>query len=534
LNALNGDTEDGDQAWELSRARGEQPLQRRVARGLTWTIVDIWGRQALNLIVFVILANLLLPVDFGLVALAAVFVGFAQLFVDQGLGDALVQRRVLTRSHIDTAFWAALVTGGLLTLVGLAAAGPIATVLRAPDLAPLLAVLSLSFILAAFSTIQMDLLRRELAFKSLAMRSIAAATVGGIVGIGAAAVFHLGAWALVAQQLASAVASIVTLWWVVPWRPSRRFSGEHFRELFGFGIHVVGSDLVAFLGRNSDKLFVGLFIGTVQLGFYAVAYRLQDTTQALLINIARKIAFPALASLQHDRDRLERAYFRGSRVSAALIMPAYLGLALVAPELMVVVFGRQWAEAGPVGAVLFLIGPAFTLQSFSHVLFMAVGRPDVGFRFRFLAMVANVIGFLVAVPFGIVAVAAAWVVSSYLLLPLNLHWQQRYGGMSIRGYVVQLRGLAAATALMVAGVAATRFGLAGSLGQAGLLAAQVIAGVVVYLVALRLLDRPLLADAFGFALAALPGGARIARRPSPTEAEMRAAETADDGSSAVG
>jgi PST family polysaccharide transporter len=471
----------------------------------------VWGRQLLNLLVFTILANLLVPADFGLVALAAVFVAFAQLLVDQGFGDALVQRPTLTRSQIDTAFWVALATALVLTLVMLVAAGPLAALLGAPELAPILQVLSLSIVLVAFYTIQMDLLRRELAFKSLAIRSLAAASVGGAAGV-AAALLGYGAWALVIQQLASAGASILALWWVVPWRPSLRFSSADFRGLFSFGINVVGGDVVMYLSRYTDKLIVGAVLGVTQLGLYAVAYRLLETTQAMLINIGRKIAFPALAAVHEDAERLRRAYFRGSRVSGAVTLPAFIGLALVSPELIVVFFGQQWAEAGQVAAVLFLIGPAFTLQAFSHVLFMAVGRPDVGFRFRLLLMIANVTGFVLAVRFGIVAVAASFVATSYLLLPLNLLWQRAYGGMPTRAYLRQLRGLALATGAMAVALVVVRVGLGGTLGQAGLLAVEIVVGAVVYLLALWLFDRALLADMFGFALQALPGGERVVRR----------------------
>jgi PST family polysaccharide transporter len=473
--------------------------------------VDVWGRQAINLLVFTILANLLLPADFGLVALAAVFVAFAQLFIDQGLGDALVQRKTLTRNQIDTAFWVAVATALALTVVMFLAAQPLSVLLGQPDLAPVLQVLSLAILFAAFSTIQMDLLRRELAFKLLAVRSLAAATAGGVAGV-AAALMGYGAWALVIQQLTSAAASVLALWWVTAWRPGLRFSTADFRELFSFGVNVVGSDLVAFLSRYADKLLVGAVLGVTQLGFYTVAFRLLDTSQAMLINIGRKIAFPALSAVHDDPQRMQRAYLRGSRVSSALTLPAFLGLAAISPELVVVLFGNQWAEAGRVSALLFLVGPAFTLQAFSHVLFMAVGRPDVGFRFRLWLMVVSLAAFVVAVNFGIVAVAVAFVAASYLLLPLNLRWQRVYGGVPTLTFLNQLRGAALATGAMLLAIVALKMAVGSALGQAMLLAAEVVVGAVVYAVGLWLFDRPLLVDAFAFAAKAVPGGERMTRR----------------------
>jgi O-antigen/teichoic acid export membrane protein len=493
------------------RGHDTRPLQRQVSRGLTWTIVDNWGRQMLGFVVFVVLANLLLPADFGLVALAVVFVNFAQVFVDQGLGDALIQRRELTRSHIDTAFWAAMATGTLLTLLGLVLAIPIAALLREPELQPILQVLSLTFVLTAMSSIQIALLRRELAFRSLALRSIFATLAGGTVGIGMA-YLGFGAWALVGQLVSSAVVSVLTLWWVLPWRPGLRFSREHFRSLFSFGINVVGTDAVGFFARNTDNLLIGAFLGTTPLGLYAVGYRVLDTSQVLLINIARKIAFPALSSLQHDRPRIQRAYFKLTRVSNTLILPAYVGLALIAPELIVVLFGQRWTDSGLVAAVLFLIGPVLTLQAFSVSLFYAVGHPEVTFRLRLITMIVSVAGFFVAVPFGILAVAAAFVVSGYLVLPLNLHWQRVYAGIHTLDYLAQLRGLALATAAMTVTIAAVKlaFGAGESVGM--LLALEAGIGAAAFFAAFWLADRALLREAFGVAVQVVPGAERAHRR----------------------
>ena len=202
-------------------------LETRAARGLTWTLIDTWGTQILGLIVFAVLTNRLLPEQFGLVALATVFVSFATLFVDQGLGDALIQRKTVSRSQIDTAFWVAVGTGSLLTLAGIVLAGPISALLDQPDLAPILQVLSFIFVLVALSSIQTALLRREMRFRGLAIRRLAAVAVGGIVGV-TMAFANYGAWALVGQQLAAAATTVVALWTVSPWRPglqggTRRF-----------------------------------------------------------------------------------------------------------------------------------------------------------------------------------------------------------------------------------------------------------------------------------------------------------------------
>lgn len=491
-------------------------LQRRVARGLTWTIAELWGRQALNLLVFIVLARLLVPADFGLVALASVFVALAQVVVDQGLGDALIQRRQITRSHIDTAFWVALLTGAALTLVGIAAAGPIATLLAEPALASILQVLSLTFVLSAFTSVQVALLRRELAFRTLALRTLAGALGGGVIGI-VMALAGLGAWALVGQLAGSAVLSAAMLWWVSPWRPGRSASWAHFRDLFTFGLHIVGSDLLTFLSRHTDNFLIGIFLGPVPLGLYAVGYRLLDVSLTILVNIARKIAFPAFARLQGDSERMLRAHLKMTRVASLTIMPAYVGLALIAPELTILVFGSRWSDSGLVASILFISGPALSMRTFNMSLLNAAGHPEIAFRFRLVTTATNVAGFAIAVSFGIHAVAAAFVIGAYALMPLNLYWMGKYAAVPIGTYLSQLLRIAVAAMVMALAVVAVKLWL-GITQPLTLVAAEIAVGALAYMVTARLLEPHLLHEAFDLWKQALPGRRRL-RRKSREHAE---------------
>lgn len=502
-------------------------MQKRVARGLLWTLIDTWGGQLLGLVIFVILANLLQVVDFGLVALAAVFVALGQLLSDQGLGDAVIQRRELTRRQLDTAFWAALATGIVLSVAGFLLAGPIAALLKEPRLEQILQVLSLVFVLAALNSIQLALLRRELDFRSLALRRLAAVGVGGVVGIVLALYFHAGAWALVGQQLASAAMSVVMLWAASPWRPSFSFSAPDFRSLFAYGLNVLGSDLLGFFSRNTDNLLIGVFLGPIPLGFYAVAYRILDTSQVVLVSAARRLVFPSFARLQHDLDRVSRAYLRLARSSSALTLPGYIGLALVAHEAIVVLFGQQWAPSAAAASLLFAIGPVLTVQAFSGAVWNAIGHPEVTLRFRLVSTITNVVGFVIAVLLfrNIVAVAAAFVIRGYLLLPLNIYWMRVYAGVRVRDQLLRLKGVGAATGLMAVAVLGAKFALVGHVHVVILLAAEVVVGVLVFGLGLWLVERSLLKELFAVGLQVVPGGERFAARAGVKLAKSPAAPT---------
>ena len=480
------------------------------------------------------LAGLLEPVDFGLVALAAVFVAFAQLIVDQGLGDALIQRRALTPQQLDTAFWAAVITGALLSVAMIALSFPIAAALNEPDLAPILQVLSFVFIIVSLTSVQVAIARRQMEFRTLALRRLAAIIGGGAVGI-ALAVADYGPWALVAQQLTAGVISVILLWAVSPWRPSTRFSTSDFRSLFSFGVNVLAGDILQFLSRNSDNFLVGVFLGPAPLGLYSLGYKLLDTSQVVLVNSFGKVVFPTFARLHHDLDRLRRAYARLTRVVSSITLPGYIGLALVIEQATTLLLGGKWATSGGIAAILFLIGPVSTLYGYSGQILNAVGRPDVTFRFRLLTAVVNISGFIIAVAVfrDVYAVAIAFVVRGYLLVPVMVYWLSKYAGIPIRENITRLRSVAPATAVMAAAILAIRFGLASVLSPILLLTLEVVTGFVVYWATLFVLDRGVVTDLIDFARNLLPGGRRRGRRSAgdsddPADEPAEPAEAADD------
>ncbi len=290
-------------------------------------------------------------------------------------------------------------------------------------------------------------------------------------------------------------------------------SRSDFRELLGYGIHVVAGDALNFLSRNMDNLLIGVFLGDGPLGFYAVGYRVLDTSQQLLVNAARKLAFPVFARLQHDPDRTRRAYSRVTRAVSVIIVPGYIGLALVAQEAIVVVFGARWEISGPVAAVLFLIGPVLTVQLFSGALLNAVGHPEVTFRLRLITSIVNVAGFLVAVRCS--ATSSPWpiafVLRGYLLMPLILVGCAATPAFRSR-LTWRLRSTVLATLVMAAAVLGVKLVLLGHVHNAWLLAAEVLVGGAVFGVALFALERSLLVEVFTLIFQAVPGGAKLARR----------------------
>lgn len=466
-------------------------LRQKAAKGVVWSMVQKWGRAGVTTVTFIILSRLLDPEAFGLVALATAFTVFMELFLDQGFGAAIVQRAELEPEHLDTAFWINILTGILMTLALIAASGLIAATFREPDLAPVLRWLSLSFLLSSLFSTQVSILQRKLAFKSLAARSLIATVIAGIVGIGMA-VAGFGVWSLVGQDLASGVVGIIVLWQASDWRPGFKVSLRHYKELFSFGVSIVGNHALTILIRRADDLLIGYFLGPTLLGFYTIGYQLLLVIIRLVTEVTNSVAFPTFSRLQHQPERMQRAFYKVTRYTSLFAFPVFLGLATLAPEVVPTVFGAKWAPSIPVMQVLSMIGILQSVLFFNGSVIKASGKPSWQLGIMVINAVCSVIGFLLAVRWGIVAVAASFVIVGYLLAPISYIAVRKLIQIDFRTYLWQFMPSLFASLAMVAAIEGLKYVLKGqSLNPYLELSIYLLAGVLAFGLVIGLTARQL-------------------------------------------
>jgi O-antigen/teichoic acid export membrane protein len=461
-------------------------LHTKIVGGFAWSMVMVATLQGSRIIFGIGLARLLTPREYGLAGMALVFSSLVLTFSDFSMGAALVQRKQITEADRSTVFWTSTAVGVLLVAAGVALSGPLASFYNQPEVRPLFAVVSISFLLVALQTTQASLLQREMRFRVITMRVAAGNVIGGIAGITAAAL-GAGAWAIIASQLFTSATSTLLLWTFSSWRPKLVFSLRSLRELGGFGLNLFGARSLNYLNRNADNILVGRFLGSAPLGAYSVAYNIMLLPLGQLIIPIQDVLYPAYSHWQEDRDRLAAAWLRVVRMVAALVCPMMVGVAIVSDDFVRVVLGERWLVAAP---VLRILAPVALLQSLSALgerLLTAVDRTRLIFRFTALECALTVPAFAVGLHWGILGVAACYAIVTTPLQVVYIVLTARALDTRLSTFARCFSGVVQATIGMGLAAYATKLAVS-SLGIAPFerLALEIVVSALVYIALCRL------------------------------------------------
>lgn len=389
-------------------------------RSLIWALVESGGLSLLSLAVLIVVARLAGPVELGAFAIALGIVQVLTLVIDMLMHDAIIQRPRLHAAHLDTAFWICAALGVLLSAACWAMAPVVADLFDHPSLAPLLSVGGLSLAFSGFACVPIALMRRDLRFKPLAVRSLGGRLAGAVVAI-ALIVGGQGVWALVAQHVVQVAVAAVLVWPASAWRPGVKLSGRCLRQLVSFGVFSVGTRLVWLAGGRVFVLLVGSLAGVAAVGYLNIAQRLVDTLFDLLAGAAHNLALPVLSRRQSDRPALIRTYKLATEFTALTTVPIFGGLALCAAPLISVLLGDGWLTAAPIVWVLALGALLQFVFLFGPTTLTALGRPGIVLAISLLSLSAAMVALFTIKPADPVVAAALWVGRIVIGGPLA-HW----------------------------------------------------------------------------------------------------------------
>lgn len=477
---------------DAAKTRSPAEMSRAAMQGAAWTALQRWGFNAGSFVVFVVLGRLLRPADFGVVAAAYTVTMLLRIIVDAGFTRLLVQRRELPLIYADTAFWTAVAVALGFTTIQIFSAPYFALLFGIPRLTIVIRVLSPLFILAALDATQSALLDRGMQFRIQAIRRLGATLVSGVTAI-SLAVVGAGVWALVAQQLVLEGVTVALLWSLASWRPRLRVSRACLRELFPFGMRMTGIGVTRFAMTNADNFFVGIVFGKIVLGYYAIAYRMFNVVNDLLLEVINRVALTTFSRLQHDRELVNGAFYRASRIGSVIALPAYAGLALVAHQVIVSLFGTRWIPSTPLLQVLTIAAFAQGQLALSSSYVVAIGGIRNEFKWTTSVAVVQVAAFAIAAQVSVFAVAASVGIVLLTALPVRLLLLKKIGGLELRRYFAHYPRLLAATLGMIAGVAGVQRVVAGAPALLAL-AAEVATGAILMVLSLRIVAPQLMSE----------------------------------------
>jgi O-antigen/teichoic acid export membrane protein len=387
-------------------------------------------RFCLNLASTMILARLLLPHDFGLVAMVTSFIGFFRVFRDGGLSTATIQRHDITHAQVSNLFWINVAIGGLAMLSVAMLAPAISWFYREPKLMSVTLVLSITFILSGSSAQHLALLNRKMRFAAIALGEIASAVFGVVVSI-LTAWAGFGYWSLVYGTVSSEIVATLLIWLLSDWRPQMPLRHSGTRPLLGFGANLSVGTLLYSLARGSDNLLIGRFCESHSLGLYSRASALLMWPLEQILSPFSAVFLPALSRLQHRPIEYRRVFLRMSE-TIALIGFSVTGMLLaLAHPLTLVLLGSRWEKASSIFAALSIAALYIPLATASTWLLISQGRGRDILLTNSILSVLTVTAFVVGLPFGATGVALSFAGTGlFVRLPILYYLAGRCGPVS--------------------------------------------------------------------------------------------------------
>jgi lipopolysaccharide exporter len=472
------------------------PLDRSTAvfSGTRWIASSNVIVQVVRMGVHVVLARMLPPSAFGLLAMALVVTSFLDILRDLGTRSAIVQKRETSDRFLSSMFFFNVAVGMVLT-IGVIVAAPLAGwVYGDPEVATVLRVMALAIVVASLGLVQQGLLQRNLRFGLLSVTHYASAASHAVVSLSLAAAGY-GVWALVGGVIASTAGSTLAAWLVSSWRPRMQFRLTEVREVWAFSLNISGSQIFSFLVTSADKFILGRAVGAGPLGFYVLAQRLVAYPIQSITHVLQGVLFPAFSRAQDENDALRRGFNRACAGVALIVFPAMSGAAVVAGPLVRSLLGPEWLPAIP---LIVIMAPVGALQAVNYsvtLVYQAKGRTDLLFRWSVFSGTLMIAAYVVGLTWGVLGVVVAYAAVIVVLTPLAYILPFRLIEMRWRDFLVELLPFVIATSVMVGVVLGLQWVLhTASTGDLGVLSASVGTGVAVYAGMLLVWRPPALED----------------------------------------
>jgi O-antigen/teichoic acid export membrane protein len=454
-------------------------IAKKTALGFVWNFSAYFLGKIVVLITTSILARILAKNDFGLVAVAVVAINYLSVLKDLGLGAALIQRKGDVDEAVDTLFTINIILGFTLSAIVIPLAPFVAIYFKDPQVTPVLRWMGASFFINALGSVHTNWLVRNLDYRRKLIPELGGSFTKGIVSIGMAYLGY-GVWSLVFGQLASALASVVLVWIILPWRPRFALDRTIARSLMKFGVSVTLIDIISEITDNIDYVIVGRIFGLVQLSIYTLAYRLPEMLLIGNLWVMAGVVFPVFSTIQDRPGELRRGFLTSIRIVDLIAVPICLGLLIAADPIVRVVFGDQWLDTIPILRILAVYAWVYSLGYHVGGLYKAIGRPDISLKLSIFTLVIIIPALLIGSRFGLIGIAIGHLIAVLIRRLVSLSIATRFVKVSIVEIFGELKPSFLASMVMAPSVIAVLY-LTSTFNPFLQLALIVLSGVASYL-----------------------------------------------------
>jgi teichuronic acid exporter len=410
-------------------------LKNKALTGMAWNSIEKFAIQGIGFIIGIILARILMPSDYGLVGIVAIFFAFSELFVGSGFSMALIQKEDRTETDYSTIFHFNLIVGLIIYFILFFSAPLIAVFFNASQLTLLTRVLSLTIIINSLSIVQQTRLIIKLDFKTQAFISLFSIIISGSIGI-YMAYSGFGVWSLVIQMLSSGVVRTVSLYIFDKWLPMLIFNTSSFKQLFGFSSKLLGASLVATFVNNIYSLLIGKLFEAKDLGFYTKARQYPEVLSGTIATVLQGVTFPILASLQNDRERMVSVYERLMGMVVFFVVPVLTLFAILSEPFIRFFLTEKWMPIVPLMQWLCFARMITPISALNMNILNAIGRSDLFFWVDISKLPLIIMALVITVPLGLTAVVIGHFATSFICFFINAYYPGKLFGF---GAVRQIR-----------------------------------------------------------------------------------------------
>ena len=415
----------------------DKSLKQKTLKGLIWSSIERFSVQGVQFVLGLILARLLLPEDYGLIAMLAIFLALSQTFIESGFNVALIQKKNRDELDYSTTFYFNIVVAFILYAVLYISAPYIADFYDQKILISLTRIIGITIIINSFAVVQRAKFTVNIDFKTQTKASLVSVTISGILGVYLAYTGH-GVWSLVWQAILQRILDTLILWYYSKWLPKEGFSYERFKKLFAFGSKLLMAGLLNTLFKNIYLIIIGKMFSASSLGFFTRAKQLNDFPSSNVTTVLDRVMFPILSEMQDDKERLLATYRKTIVYAALLIFPLMMGLAALAEPLIRVVLTDKWIESVWMLQLLTFAGMWYPIHSLNLNVLNVMGRSDYMLRLEVIKKILISIVLVISVPLGIEAMIYGMIITSYISLIINTYYTKRIINY---GFFKQMRDL---------------------------------------------------------------------------------------------